>query len=829
MATLEQLSAALIKADAAGNADDAKVFADEIRKMRGAPASEAKEPGMLSAIGQGVGNLAAGAVRGAGSIGATLLAPYDMARDAIDGKGMSLESNRQRRADMDGGLQTMGAEPDSLLFKGGKLAGEIAGTAGAGGALGNGLARMAPGAAANVPRVAQLAEALKSGGFTLGGQAATTLGGRAADVGIRAAGGAISGAVSAGVVNPDDAALGALVGGALPVAVQGVGALPAAAGRGIRALRQPQESQLANKLAAMVGMQPDQLRAALAQQGPQMLPGYQKTVPQILQDPAVSQLQRTLKTAGTNALGDAERVQQGQMRAALERVAPIDLSVQDAAARAGGAIQSYARPAREQAGKAVNALFESVDPFDQSALYLPIDRMQAASSQFLGPGTFGTGSKAASAINTARQVGTQELPAVSAISRSAGQTQSLEQAVRSQGGIQPGQYLNKEITELGRRQSKTTGLVSKVGRDVEAMADTMHERGFLPDNDPATLLDMLRNGGGRRVFADDHMEAGFQRMADQAAGDLPGAETVAKAVPFRTVQNLRSSIGEAAAQAEAKGANKEAAALKQMVKAIDEKVSAVAAGNMDEGEFFAQDMVDTYRQALKAHADKMARFDTGPQAGMFRKGGDGQASVQGAEIPGKFYSGRRSQVEDMQSLKRLAGDQPAVMGDMKRYAVTEGAGTANASDELTSKYGKWLKSRSGANRELFTPSENATLGEVGKAVERGLRADNLGRVSGSDTAQKLAALNDLGLLDSKMVNILANRIPFVGSFTAPMLSGLRETAGKTRNNALARLLANPDDLAKALKPGTVQGNALLQYMNRAGAAGSNVFPVLTAQ
>ena len=34
MATLEQLSAALIKADAAGNADDAKVFADEIRRLK---------------------------------------------------------------------------------------------------------------------------------------------------------------------------------------------------------------------------------------------------------------------------------------------------------------------------------------------------------------------------------------------------------------------------------------------------------------------------------------------------------------------------------------------------------------------------------------------------------------------------------------------------------------------------------------------------------------------------------------------------------------------------------------------------------------------------
>lgn len=39
MATLEQLSAALVKADAAGNAEDAKAFADAIRQMQAAPAA----------------------------------------------------------------------------------------------------------------------------------------------------------------------------------------------------------------------------------------------------------------------------------------------------------------------------------------------------------------------------------------------------------------------------------------------------------------------------------------------------------------------------------------------------------------------------------------------------------------------------------------------------------------------------------------------------------------------------------------------------------------------------------------------------------------------
>jgi hypothetical protein len=44
MATLEQLSEALIKADAAGNADDAKVFADEIRRLRASQTQPKAEP-----------------------------------------------------------------------------------------------------------------------------------------------------------------------------------------------------------------------------------------------------------------------------------------------------------------------------------------------------------------------------------------------------------------------------------------------------------------------------------------------------------------------------------------------------------------------------------------------------------------------------------------------------------------------------------------------------------------------------------------------------------------------------------------------------------------
>lgn len=150
-------------------------------------------------------DLAGGLVRGAGSIGATILAPYDMAKDAIAGKGFSLQSNRERRAAMDQGLQSLGANTDSLAYGGGKLAGEIAGTAGAGGAVGNVLGRMGAAPA--------LVDAVTTAGMSAKG----------AGLGTRAAGGAISGAVSAGMINPEDAVTGAAIGGVAPVAIKGVG------------------------------------------------------------------------------------------------------------------------------------------------------------------------------------------------------------------------------------------------------------------------------------------------------------------------------------------------------------------------------------------------------------------------------------------------------------------------------------------------------------------------------------------------------------------------------------------------------------------------------
>lgn len=160
-------------------------------------------------VGQQIGNVVGGLVRGAGSIGATILAP----RDALEGfiarqMGAPELAPQDRRTAMDAGLSQMGVQTDSLGFKGGKLAGEVAGTAGAGGVVANGLTRLLP-----AGQGAGLIQAIRSGGLSAPGANLLT----------RAIGGSISGAATAGLANPEDAGMGAVFGGALPVAVKGVG------------------------------------------------------------------------------------------------------------------------------------------------------------------------------------------------------------------------------------------------------------------------------------------------------------------------------------------------------------------------------------------------------------------------------------------------------------------------------------------------------------------------------------------------------------------------------------------------------------------------------
>ncbi len=181
-------------------------------------------------------DIPAGLLRGAGSIGATLMWPKDklddLAQQYLAGSGQTLSGlitgkapvsrNEQRRQDMNAGLAELGADPNSTAFGVSKVLGEVAGTLGIGGLLGS-----AAGAAGAGPATVN---ALRTSGMVTGANPAG-LGARAADMGLRTAAGAGVGMASAAAVNPGDTqgiAVGGLLGGALPGAVKGVGLLGSA-------------------------------------------------------------------------------------------------------------------------------------------------------------------------------------------------------------------------------------------------------------------------------------------------------------------------------------------------------------------------------------------------------------------------------------------------------------------------------------------------------------------------------------------------------------------------------------------------------------------------
>jgi hypothetical protein len=94
----------------------------------------------------------------------------------------------------------------------GELAAEVAATYPVGGMI------AAPLRA--VPAAAPLAQAIRSGGFSTGKtvQKGTPLAARAADLGIRSTGGAITGGATAAITNPEEAETGAMIGAAVPLA-----------------------------------------------------------------------------------------------------------------------------------------------------------------------------------------------------------------------------------------------------------------------------------------------------------------------------------------------------------------------------------------------------------------------------------------------------------------------------------------------------------------------------------------------------------------------------------------------------------------------------------
>ena len=266
-----------------------------------APIEQPESGGILDAIKsdfeKGTKNLkqdALGVLRGAAGIGNTLLAAGDKVdewlgtgpqrnlEDLVTGKKPKTPYE-QRAEGIDQGLISMGANPDSWRYKGGKIVGEMAGTAGLGPVIG--------GAVKAVPFMAPLGEAIATSGMSSG--ALKGLAGGATKV----AGGATAGGAQLGMIDPESAPVGAAIGGALP-GVIGAGAKVGAIGTDLfRPLFESGQKTISARQLFQMAQYPEESLQALKaynEAGRQLVPGSAPTTAAVTGDIGLSGLQRTL-------------------------------------------------------------------------------------------------------------------------------------------------------------------------------------------------------------------------------------------------------------------------------------------------------------------------------------------------------------------------------------------------------------------------------------------------------------------------------------------------------------------------------------------------------
>lgn len=662
-----------------------------------------------------------------------------------------------------------------------RIAGNVAGTAPAVTALGGAVAPVLP----------RLGSAIRTGGMSTGAAPVGAVA-RAGDMGLRMGGGAIGGGLAAGMVNPDDAGTGAAIGAALPPVLMGLGT----AGRAVGQAFQPRDVKAARRLQAALG--DDAAASALAR--PQTLvPGSEPTVAQVLRTPRASTLERIVsETPGGEVLRDRYAAQSAARMAALEGVAPVDArGFASARDDFGNALSRFYGQQRSAAKAATSRAIEPV-PLDEASFYLP--NIDDVVNESFGRGVAVNRQPVDLIANKAREIGTTTIHAAD-LPQKAAMPPTLGQAVRKMGGLsmtensgRAGELkaLNESLKNITRRNG---------GISPDWAARYAHERGYIANPTVDDLLDTLQNEArGRPTYSvSDDMTAVWQRdlmeKADRA-GELTaaGAKTVPTKVTLREFQDLRSSAREAQRGAVRDGNDRAARALSKIIEAMDNRVNEVVRGDGAADEVLPIAWADALDEMRRLKLKEVERFLTGPQAELARKGRDGQALRQGGEVTGLFWGNRPGIADDVKSLRRLIEDEPKLLGQFRELITTEGASTQTAGGNLSNKFVKWVDQRLPGLQQAFEPDQVRTLRRLAADIKRGDVANAAGAARGSPTYMNAANATKLGLLDSNVIDVLANRLPFGGLG----LSALRGYGQGRVSEDLAALLVNPQAAADAL-------------------------------
>jgi len=207
-----------------------------------------------------------------------------------------------------------------------------------GGVLASGARAVAPAlvrAGASAPALNMLTNSIRTAGFTTGVPAATTLGGRAANLGMRAAGGAITGGASSALIDPDHALSGAVIGAALPPVLGVAGKTAMAGGKVLQGMWDPLTEAGRNRIVGnTLARFADDPNAIAAATGGPSITGALPTTAEATADRGMARLQdalRSLDPKFENAIGgrlaanNAARVAtlQGIARTPAEREAAV--------------------------------------------------------------------------------------------------------------------------------------------------------------------------------------------------------------------------------------------------------------------------------------------------------------------------------------------------------------------------------------------------------------------------------------------------------------------------------------------------------------------------
>ena len=190
-----------------------------------------------------------------------------------------------------------------------RVGGNIVATLPVGGALGAGARVLGAGAGALgatsvAPKIMTMAEALASSGASAGG--ATGLAG----LGVRAAGGAITGGASAAMIDPETAGTGAALGAAVPV----IGRLAGRAGEAVASTVSPffkaGQERIAGKAIGKFAQNPTAAAFEMKQAG-NIVPGSLPTAAEASGDMGLAALQRALQNRGGTFANELAQRQAG--------------------------------------------------------------------------------------------------------------------------------------------------------------------------------------------------------------------------------------------------------------------------------------------------------------------------------------------------------------------------------------------------------------------------------------------------------------------------------------------------------------------------------------